>query len=65
MSLLVLTNDFVTMSLATGLAPLIPGILLVVEGMNIIVMGMRYFHLEWEKLRTLVALDGVTWLKPV
>jgi len=36
---------------------LIPGILLVVEGLVIILIGMKYFHLEWEKLRTLVMLN--------
>jgi H+-transporting ATPase len=39
------------------LASLIPGILLVVEGVIVIIMGMKYFHLEWEKLRTLVMLN--------
>jgi H+-transporting ATPase len=39
------------------LASLIPGMLLVVEGMIVILMGMKYFHLEWEKLRTLVMLN--------
>ena len=39
------------------LASLVPGILLVVEGMLVILMGMKYFHLEWEKLRTLVMLN--------
>jgi H+-transporting ATPase len=74
MSLLVFSNDFVTMSLATDhvkhtsnpnqwnvkditLASLVPGILLVVEGILVILMGMRYFHLEWEKLRTMVMLN--------
>jgi H+-transporting ATPase len=74
MSLLVFSNDFVTMSLATDnvkhtsnpnkwnvknitLASLIPGILLVVEGMMVILMGMKYFSLGWEKLRTLVMLN--------
>jgi H+-transporting ATPase len=41
------------------LASLIPGILLVVEGTIVIFMGIRYFHLEWEKLRTLVMLTLV------
>jgi H+-transporting ATPase len=76
MSLLVFSNDFVTMSLATDrvkhtinpnrwnvknitLASLVPGVLLVVEGVFVILMGMRYFHLEWEKLRTLVMLNLV------
>jgi H+-transporting ATPase len=74
MSLLVFSNDFVTMSLATDrvtytpnpnvwnvrnitLASLIPGLLLVMEGMLVIVMGRNYFHLEWEHLRTLVMLN--------
>jgi H+-transporting ATPase len=41
------------------LASLVPGMLLVVEGMLVILMGMHYFHLEWEKLRTLVMLNLV------
>jgi len=39
------------------LASLVPGMLLVVEGILIILLGMKYFHLEWEKLRTLVMLN--------
>ena len=39
------------------LASLVPGMLLVVEGMIVILIGMNYFHLEWEKLRTLVMLN--------
>jgi H+-transporting ATPase len=39
------------------LASLIPGMLLVVEGMLVILMGRNYFHLEWEKLRTMVMLN--------
>ncbi len=39
------------------LASLIPGMLLVVEGMLVILAGRNYFHLEWEKLRTLVMLN--------
>jgi H+-transporting ATPase len=39
------------------LASLIPGMLLVVEGILVILMGRNYFHLEWEKLRTLVMLN--------
>ncbi|MGO9612518.1 MAG: plasma-membrane proton-efflux P-type ATPase [Dissulfurispiraceae bacterium] len=39
------------------LASLVPGMLLVVEGIIIILLGMKYFHLEWEKLRTLVMLN--------
>lgn len=74
MSLLVFSNDFVTMSLATdnvkhtsnpnhwnvkniSLASLVPGILLVVEGLIVIFIGINYFHLEGERLRTLVMLN--------
>jgi H+-transporting ATPase len=39
------------------LASLIPGMLLIVEGMLVILLGMNYFHLEWEKLRTMVMLN--------
>jgi H+-transporting ATPase len=39
------------------LASLIPGMLLVVEGTIVILVGINYFHLEWEKLRTLVMLN--------
>lgn len=39
------------------LASLIPGILLIVEGILVILMGTKYFNLEWEKLRTLVMLN--------
>jgi len=39
------------------LASLIPGMLLVVEGLLVILMGKNYFHLEWEKLRALVMLN--------
>jgi H+-transporting ATPase len=39
------------------LASLVPGMLLVVEGMLVILLGMKYFHLEWERLRTLVMLN--------
>ena len=39
------------------LASLIPGMLLVVEGMVVVFMGKKYFHLEWEQLRTLVMLN--------
>jgi len=39
------------------LSSLIPGMLLVVEGLIVIVIGTKYFHLEWEKLRTLVMLN--------
>ncbi len=74
MSLLVFSNDFVTMSLATDrvkhtsnpnrwdvktitMACLVPGTLLVIEGLLVIFIGRRYFHLDWEKLRTLVMLN--------
>jgi H+-transporting ATPase len=74
MSLLVFSNDFVTMSLATDnvkhtsnpnhwnvrnitLASLVPGLLLVVEGLLVVFIGRNYFHLEWERLRTLVMLN--------
>jgi H+-transporting ATPase len=76
MSLLVLANDFVTMSLATDrvthtpnpnhwnvrnitLASLIPGLLLVGEGLLVIFLGLNYFQLPWEQLRTLVLLNLV------
>ncbi len=39
------------------LASLVPGILLVVEGMLVILIGTNYFHLGWEKLRTMVMLN--------
>jgi H+-transporting ATPase len=39
------------------LASLVPGMLLIVEGMLVILMGKNYFHLEWEQLRTLVMLN--------
>ena len=39
------------------LASLIPGMLLVVEGLIVIFIGMNYFHLEWKRLRTLVMLN--------
>jgi len=39
------------------LASLVPGMLLVVEGLLVISMGRNYFHLEWEQLRTLVMLN--------
>ncbi len=39
------------------LASLVPGTLLVVEGLIVIWIGMNIFHLEWAKLRTLVMLD--------
>jgi H+-transporting ATPase len=38
-------------------ASLIPGMLLVIEGILVILMGMKFFHLQWEKLRTLVMLN--------
>jgi len=39
------------------LASLVPGMLLIVEGMLVIIMGRNYFHLEWEHLRTMVMLN--------
>ncbi|MGB9716227.1 MAG: plasma-membrane proton-efflux P-type ATPase [Thermodesulfovibrionales bacterium] len=39
------------------IASLVPGILLVIEGVIVILIGLKYFHLEWEKLRTLVMLN--------
>ncbi len=41
------------------LASLIPGMLFVVEGTIVILIGLNYFHLEWDKLRTLVMLNFV------
>lgn len=41
------------------LASLIPGLLLVAEGLIVILIGIKYFGLEWEKLRTLVMLNLV------
>jgi len=38
-------------------ACLIPGMLFITEGIIVILMGMTYFHLTWEKLRTLVMLN--------
>lgn len=40
-----------------AVASLIPGMLLVIEGIIVILIGLRYFHLEWERLRTLVMLN--------
>ncbi|MEW6585831.1 MAG: HAD-IC family P-type ATPase, partial [Nitrospirota bacterium] len=39
------------------MACLVPGILLIAEGMVVMLIGIHYFHLEWEKLRTLVMLN--------
>lgn len=39
------------------IASLIPGVLLVIEGIIVILIGLKYFYLEWEKLRTLVMLN--------
>jgi H+-transporting ATPase len=39
------------------LASLVPGMLFLVEDMLVILTGIKYFHLEWEKLRTLVMLN--------
>ncbi len=41
------------------LASVVPGMLLVLEGLLVILMGSNYFHLEGEKLRTLVMLNLV------
>lgn len=39
------------------IASLLPGMLLVIEGIIVILAGLKYFHIEWEKLRTLVMLN--------
>ncbi|MFN3396157.1 MAG: plasma-membrane proton-efflux P-type ATPase, partial [Thermodesulfovibrionales bacterium] len=39
------------------ISSLVPGMLLVIEGIIVILIGLRYFHLEWENLRTLVMLN--------
>lgn len=39
------------------IASLVPGVLLVIEGIIVILIGLKYFHLEWERLRTLVMLN--------
>lgn len=39
------------------LASLIPGILLVIEGIIVIHIGLNYFNLEWDKIRTMVMLN--------
>lgn len=39
------------------LASLIPGMLLVVEGLIVVYIGLKYFHLGWDKLRTMVMLN--------
>lgn len=41
------------------IASLTPGMLLVIEGVIVILIGLKYFHLEWERLRTLVMLNLV------
>lgn len=73
MALLILANDFLTMSLATDnvkhasnpnkwnvknitLASLVLGLLLVTEGTIAILLGLEYFHLEFEPLRTFILL---------
>lgn len=73
MSLLILANDFITMSLATDnvkhtsnpnkwnvknitLASLVLGLILVAEGAIAIFIGLEYFHLEFEQLRTFIFL---------
>lgn len=42
-----------------ALASLVPGVLLVAEGLIILFLGINYFHLEWERLRTIVMLNLV------
>jgi H+-transporting ATPase len=42
-----------------ALSSLVPGMLLVAEGLIVILTGMKYFYLEWEKLRTMVMLNLV------
>ena len=39
------------------LASLVPGMLLILEGVIVIFTGLKYFHLGWEKLQTLVMLN--------
>jgi len=39
------------------LSSLIPGMLLIVEGLIVIIVGIKYFQLEWERLRMLVMLN--------
>jgi H+-transporting ATPase len=39
------------------LASLVPGMVLVIEGVFVILAGIKLFHLQWEKLRTLVMLN--------
>jgi H+-transporting ATPase len=39
------------------LASLVPGMMLVIEGLIAILAGIKLFHLQWEKLRTLVMLN--------
>ena len=41
------------------LASLVPGMLLIVDDLLVILMGLNYFHLEWERLRTLVMVNLV------
>jgi H+-transporting ATPase len=41
------------------LASLTPGLFLVAEGLLVIWVGMNYFHLEWEQVRTLVMMNLV------
>lgn len=42
-----------------AIASLIPGMLLVIEGIIVILIGLKYFYLDWERLRTLVMLNLV------
>jgi H+-transporting ATPase len=74
MSLLVLANDFVTMSLSTDrvkytgnpnrwnlknitLASSVVALFLLLEDLFVIWAGLRYFHLSWGELTTLVMLN--------
>jgi len=41
------------------LAATIPALLLIAEGLIVIFIGVHYFHLAWEKLRTLVMLNFI------
>ena len=41
------------------LASLVPGLLLIAEGLLVIVLARTYFHLDWERLRALVMLNLV------
>jgi len=41
------------------LSSLVPGALLVLEGLIVIFVGIRWFHLDWERLRAFVMLNLV------